>query len=104
MWFGYEPILVALHEIKQVTCMCLSGSVLSCFLLSLSLSLSRCALFFVLFASARFRKLTLLVWRAAANMDAAILDLGCGNGHVCELLLALGFTKYMCLPHALLYV
>jgi 2-polyprenyl-3-methyl-5-hydroxy-6-metoxy-1,4-benzoquinol methylase len=37
-------------------------------------------------------------------MDAAILDLGCGNGHVCELLLALGFTKYMCLPHAPLYV
>jgi SAM-dependent methyltransferase len=61
-----------------------------------------CALFFVFFA--RFLKLTLLVWRAAANMDAAILDLGCGNGHVCELLLALGFTKYMCPPHALLYV
>lgn len=47
VWFGYEPILVALHEIKQVT----------------------------------------------PNMDAAILDLGCGNGHVCELLLALGFTN-----------
>jgi hypothetical protein len=71
--------------------------------LALSLSLSVCPLLRIVCVCA-FRKLTLLVWRAAANMDAAILDLGCGNGHVCELLLALGFTKYMCLPHAPLYL